>query len=43
MIGLNDDCTIDRVELDMEAQTLSLTYEFIGTKVTCPDLSLIHI
>ena len=39
MIGLNDDCTIDRVELDMEAQTLSLAYEFIGTKVTCPDCS----
>ena len=39
MIGLNDDWTIDSVELDMEAQTLSLALEFVGSKVKCPDCS----
>ena len=39
MIGLNNDWTLDRVEFDMEAQTLSLALEFIGAKVTCPDCS----
>ena len=36
MIGVNDDWTIDRVELNMESQTLSLALEFIWTKASLP-------
>lgn len=37
MIGLNEDWTIESVELDLEAQTLALALEFIGAKVICPE------
>ena len=37
MVGLNDDWIISDVELDVEAQRLTLSLEFIGNQVTCPE------
>ena len=36
MVGLNDDWSISDVELDVQAQRLTLSLEFIGDQVTCP-------
>jgi len=37
MVGLNDDWIISDVELDVEAQKLTLVLEFVGNQVTCPE------
>jgi len=39
MVGLDDDWIISDVELDVEAQRLTLSLEFIGPQVTCPECS----
>ena len=36
MVGLNDDWIISDVELDVEAQRLTLSLEFVGDQVVCP-------
>ena len=37
MVGLNEDWTISDVELDTNTRTLTLSLEFVGSSVTCPE------
>jgi len=37
MVGLNDDWSIEDVQLDMDKQTLTLRLQFVGVQVTCPE------
>ncbi len=35
--GLNSDCAISHVQLDLQSQTLTLSLDFVGTCAICPE------
>lgn len=37
MVGLNEDWTIEDVKLDLGSQTLTLSLEYVGQQVECPE------
>ncbi len=37
LAGLNSDWAISHVQLDVQSQTLTLSLEFVGTRVVCPE------
>jgi len=37
LAGLNSDWAISHVQLDVQRQTLTLSLEFVGTRVVCPE------
>jgi hypothetical protein len=40
LAGLNSDWAISHVQLDVQRQTLTLSLEFVGTRVVCPECGL---
>jgi transposase len=37
LVGLNSDWAISHVQLDVQNRTLTLSLEFVGTRVVCPE------
>ena len=37
LAGLNSDWAISHVQLDVQSQTQTLSLEFVGTRVVCPE------